>query len=163
MTPLRQIIRANWIDRYHATPEIPGETVGHHHACVAQIIARLHWPDLAPAKLLTWAIHHDSSECVTGDVPAWAKDAHPGLRTILDGIARRWEQENGIAYDLDPQEARMAELADKLAVLFHVAQKAPALLADDEFKRTRAQVEGLAWQIGQPVAARVQQEIRGLM
>ena len=162
MTPLRQIIRANYITRYHATPEIPAESVGLHHANVGAIIARLHWPDFAPAKLLTWAIHHDSSEAATGDTPAWAKDAHPDLRAILDAVARRWEQENGIAYDLTPEEARMAELADKLAVLFHVHQTEPHLINDMGLAETRAQVEGLAWQIGQPIAAKVAQEIRGL-
>ena len=163
MTPLHQIIRANYITRYHATPEIPPEPVGQHQNTVAQIIFALMKPARPSVELIYWANHHDNSELATGDIFGPAKADNPDLRAASDRIAAEWEADMGIAFNLTPEEWKLAELADKMAILFHVHQTAPHRMDQLRFNQTRAQVEGLAWQIGQPMAAKVQAEIRGLM
>jgi 5'-deoxynucleotidase YfbR-like HD superfamily hydrolase len=71
------------VRRYHTTGHVSrDETVGHHTANVMAILFYL-YDDGPPLLLLKAALHHDATELATGDIPATAKWAHPGLAEAL--------------------------------------------------------------------------------
>jgi len=110
---LQLLNRGNLVNRFHTTPTIKQETVGHHSATVAGILLIL-WPTLVDVDLLKYAIFHDSAEFITGDVPSPAKKSMD--RTALDlleaGVYRNHEF---VLPDLSPIQRKIFKFADNLA------------------------------------------------
>jgi len=105
------------VRRFHT---VPGEceTVGHHSAGVALLIATLN--PFCSAALLKAALTHDLAEWVTGDVPAQVKWANPQLaddwEQLEQGIMKEWNLDAGT---LTPDELLWLKWCDTLDLMLH--------------------------------------------
>lgn len=70
---LRFIADSGRVVRWHAAVVNHRETLGEHHAMVAQLVLLL-FPDCSK-ETLAYAVTHDIGELLTGDVPSPTKDA----------------------------------------------------------------------------------------
>jgi 5'-deoxynucleotidase YfbR-like HD superfamily hydrolase len=152
-----QIIRAGYVTRWHATPEVPAETVGQHHAATAALCLWL-TDSKASAALLSWALLHDTHEIITGDIPGPVKRASPELSAALSALEVVAEEGLGlgIPYRIEPREHGILGLADKLAAILHVRQTRPDLLHTPEWRADIARAQAMAWGISPDVAVKVQ-------
>lgn len=71
------------VKRFHTESLIREDTIGHHSANVAGIIMYLYYPEIPSSNLLAAALCHDVAERTTGDIPATAKWACPGIKHEL--------------------------------------------------------------------------------
>lgn len=107
------LVRGSLVKRFHTTPTIKEETVGHHTSIVCGILL-LVWPERINVDLLRYAIFHDSAEFVTGDVPSPAKRLMD--RSALDSLESSvLEQHNVPLQTLDEDTRRIFKFADNLA------------------------------------------------
>lgn len=112
---LELLFRGSRVARFHTTPTIKQETVGHHTSLVAGILL-LVWPEKVTVELLHYAIFHDSAEFITGDVPSPAKRLMD--RTALDGLETRVMESHGIRLiKLTEDQRKIFKFADNLAGL----------------------------------------------
>jgi len=105
------------VKRFHT---VPGEceTVGHHSAGVALLIATLN--PLASTALLKAALTHDLHEWITGDVPAQVKWANPELADCWDKLEQSVQDEwtlNNIP--LTQSEVLWLKWCDTLDLMLH--------------------------------------------
>lgn len=73
--------RAGQVRRYHTLPTIQTQTVADHCWHVLRIYMEI-WGS-PPEHVTPWIVHHDSAECVVGDVPFGAKASLPRLGSDL--------------------------------------------------------------------------------
>jgi 5'-deoxynucleotidase YfbR-like HD superfamily hydrolase len=90
------LMRGAAVQRYHASPTLIPETVGHHSHGVATLL-NLIYPD-ASKELLVAGLHHDLAEQYTGDIPAPAK-REMGIR---DAVQKYESEKNAAAGFPDP-------------------------------------------------------------
>jgi len=74
-------------------------------------------------QLLLAALTHDAAEYYTGDIPFPAKQASPELKSVLDNLERQWEEQNGVHFDLHPEETYFLKLADTLSGMWYCIQQ----------------------------------------
>lgn len=107
------LTRGSRVTRFHTTPTIKEETVGHHSSIVAGLLLLL-WPEKVTVELLRHAIFHDSAEFVTGDVPSPAKRLMD--RTALDGLETSVMNDHCVLVpQLSPDMKKIFKFADNLA------------------------------------------------
>jgi 5'-deoxynucleotidase YfbR-like HD superfamily hydrolase len=83
MSPIdiRPFRRGTAVKRYHTSPRLIQETVGHHTANLLGILLALE--PAIPGTVLVAALMHDIDEAYTGDVPAPCKVDRPELAAEL--------------------------------------------------------------------------------
>lgn len=107
------LMRGSRVSRFHTTPTIKEETVGHHTSIVCGILL-LVWPERVTVDLLRYAVFHDSAEFITGDVPSPAKRLMD--RSALDALESSvMVQHNVPLQTLDEGTKRIFKFADNLA------------------------------------------------
>ena len=74
--------RAGDVKRYHAHPCIHPQDVGNHTWNVMRIMTTI-WPN-CPRELLLYAIYHDITEGVVGDIPYPTKLSSPKMKALCD-------------------------------------------------------------------------------
>lgn len=153
---IAKILRGNYVRRFHANPDLAhvGDTVGHHHAAVAQIVLHL-WPT-ASCALLRQALHHDAAEQFVGDLPQPFKAASPDFAREHARIEGYFAAEMGIDDILTDREEAVLKLADRLAAYLHVRHVAPYVLGGSGWPEDRAELLRRAWALGADMAAKVE-------
>ena len=131
MSDIHEILRSNYVRRWHAHPELAhlGETNGHHQAAVAQILFALH-PDPSPL-LIYAALHHDTGEMGLCDISSVGKRSNPELAHLIDEAEKANRERMGCNFVLGELDARWLRFADRLAAYMHVRQMAPDVLESD--------------------------------
>ncbi len=110
---LRLLMRGSRVSRFHTTPTIKEETVGHHSSIVCGILL-LVWPERVTVGLLRYAVFHDSAEFITGDVPSPAKRLMD--RSALDALESSVLADHHVPLQtLDEDTKRIFKFADNLA------------------------------------------------
>jgi 5'-deoxynucleotidase YfbR-like HD superfamily hydrolase len=105
------------VKRFHTTPRIQMETVGHHTCNVMAILNRL--SPFCSRELLVAALYHDVDEAYTGDVPAPFKWDNPDAKKALAEGGDLYMKEHKIPVpELDEHEYRLLKLADMLDLVF---------------------------------------------
>lgn len=137
---MNPVYRSGSVTRWHANPDVPGQTLADHHGRVAQIILHF-WPDAEP-DLVYAALHHDCGELVTGDVPRPTKDADPVAASALairEAVAR-----SGMGLGtIDDNDPRL-RFADRLEAYTYVSMQRPHLLSLPEWTSALAWLEDMA-------------------
>lgn len=109
---ISKILQSSGVSRFHAVPGLAPQTIAQHSWGVAMLYQ--YFEPKCRKELVLAALTHDCTELVTGDIPATAKWQSPELKTILDEIESKTEQEWGIAFELNPEEKRLLKLCDGL-------------------------------------------------
>lgn len=91
---IHPIYRSGSVRRWHANPDVPGQTLADHQGRVAQIIF-FFWPD-ASAELIYAALHHDCGELYVGDLPGPIKEMNPTLAAIASQAETQSRAKMGI-------------------------------------------------------------------
>jgi len=76
--------RAGDVTRFATWPTIRTQTCAHHAWNVCRILVAI-WPH-APAPVIVRALHHDSGELGSGDIPFPFKRDNPELKVIMDRL-----------------------------------------------------------------------------
>lgn len=87
--------RAGDVIRYSSWPHIKQQTTGVHTWQVMRILASI-WPDVT-ADAMVFALHHDSGELGSGDIPYPHKAQDPMLKAIMDGLESRSLEDQGVS------------------------------------------------------------------
>lgn len=111
--------RGGYTLRYHGLRMLYTDTVGHHSYNVAQILRHIasDLPRERQHLLLEAALDHDVAETVTGDMPAPAKRAIPGMREAFGIYEAKVMEENGlevVEHQLLEHEKRLLKAADAM-------------------------------------------------
>lgn len=109
---ISKILQSSGVSRFHAVPGLAPQTIAQHSWGVAMLCQ--YFKPKCRKELVLAALTHDCTELVTGDIPATAKWQSPELKTILDKIESKTEQEWGIDFELSPEEKRLLKLCDGL-------------------------------------------------
>lgn len=109
---LRNILHSGEVVRFHAHTGMEKQKNSEHQWGVAMILQHI-YPECSKTCLLA-ALTHDAHEYFTGDIPAPTKWKNPALASILSEMESQWEEENGIKFDLHPDECMAIKLADTL-------------------------------------------------
>ena len=78
----KKIREGNAVKRFHTSPRIVPEIVGHHSANVCAILLRL--DPQCRKELLVAALMHDIPEALTGDIPYPLKQKYPAIRAYIE-------------------------------------------------------------------------------
>ena len=70
--------------RYHTWPVHRQQSVAEHTWQMMRVLLAI-WPD-APAAALRYALHHDTGEVATGDIPFPVKREQPEVKAIMDRL-----------------------------------------------------------------------------
>ena len=114
---IRNVLHSGDVVRFHNHVGIDKQKMSDHQWGVALIVQHI-YPDCSKA-LLVAALTHDAAEYLTGDIPFPAKQQSPELAGILRGIERRWEKQNGVAFDLASVEHEVLKMADTLEGMWY--------------------------------------------
>lgn len=141
---IHPIYRSGSVRRWHANPDVPGQTLADHQGRVAQIIF-FFWPD-ASAELIYAALHHDCGELYVGDLPGPIKEMNP----TLAAIASRAETQSRAKMGIRPIDARHPHLrfADHLEAYTYVALRNPHVLVEPEWIRVLHELGAIAAKLG---------------
>ena len=118
---LLNTLTAGAVQRYHAAPTVPSQTVAAHSWGVMVILLYITAArDLSPA-LLTEAALHDAGELFTGDIPYTFKRDNPAIRATLQAAEHAARAENVLAAvdSLTARETALLKVADTLEGLHH--------------------------------------------
>ncbi len=155
---ITDILRGNYVRRFHSNPDLAhvGDTNGHHHAMVAQIV--LHLCPTASIDLIHAALHHDSAEQFVGDLPQPFKADAPDFAEMHASIETSYLADIGADRFgmLTQDENGLLKLADRLAAYLHVRHVAPHILAAYGWPQDRERLIGMAWSFGADVGAKVE-------
>ena len=121
---IHPIYRSGFVERWHANPDVPAQTLADHHGRTAQIVL-FFWPDAEP-DLVYAALHHDCGELYVGDMPATAKRSAPDMALRLSGLEASARFNMGVK--MLTGEGQRLNFADRLEAYTYVAQKAPHIL-----------------------------------
>jgi 5'-deoxynucleotidase YfbR-like HD superfamily hydrolase len=146
---MREILRGGHVLRWHARPDVPSETVAHHHAQVAQIVVWL-TQGAASAELLRAALHHDSGELYAGDLPYPVKVALPEVARAHAAYEDECRARIVAPWVLSAREAAVLALADRLAAVSHVAATAKRSLGHADWQEDARQIADAAAALGIP-------------
>lgn len=81
---LNNILESGDVMRFHACPRMNKQQLNSHMWSVA-VICKYLKPDITADELML-ALTHDSTELITGDIPATLKWNHPEVKSMIDGI-----------------------------------------------------------------------------
>lgn len=113
----RTLMQFGQTQRYHTELLLKPQDVAQHSYNVAWLCWEL--SSMSPsANLIMAALSHDAGERWTGDMPAPAKRAIPGMRAALDKLEMErvtyHGAEQAVGWNLTGNEARILKLADAL-------------------------------------------------
>ena len=125
---IHPIYRSGSVERWHANPDVPAQTLADHHCRVAQIIF-FFWP--GSSSLIYEALHHDCGEMIVGDVPGPIKKQNTALEFVISKEERQARAKMGIAAfaGKDPR----LRFADHLEAYTYVALRNPHILGEPEW------------------------------
>ena len=103
---LLQTLESGGVIRFHACPKMRKQRLSDHQWKVA-LIAEYLLPNLSKNGMM-YALTHDRSELVTGDIPATLKWEFPEIKECLKGIETRYDSD----YDVSALERLAVKLAD---------------------------------------------------
>lgn len=107
---LRYLIAGAGVRRYHTSPVVGQETVGHHSHAVASLLTLI-YPD-SSRELLIAALYHDLGEQQTGDIPSPGK-REMGIRDAVNKYEAECNAEAGFhTPTLFAKEKRRLKFAD---------------------------------------------------
>jgi hypothetical protein len=111
--------------RFHTHPVLSRfmQTTADHSHGVATILLQL-WPH-SSSKAIYYALHHDTPEGYTGDVPYPAKQSYPMLKTHLDAAEGDVLGKLGMTFNITDQEYRRVALCDRIEPLMFIGTFAP--------------------------------------
>lgn len=146
MTP-RDMTRAAAVVRWHSTPEARPETLGQHQWHVAMLLL-YYWPD-TPAAALREALHHDTHELLTGDMPWHSKQRYPALAIEMGRAEIRARDQLGLGQcRLTESEKAKLKFCDRLAAYLHVQTFTPWLIERPEWITAKAELRSMALALG---------------
>lgn len=108
------------VRRFHTTPTLQTETVGHHSFMVAWLCWLLD-RDL-PTQLTMSALAHDLAEHIVGDIPAPTK-RKLGLNNEISTLEKDCLDEVGLSFDISNEFQRTLKLADVLSSMLFCCQE----------------------------------------
>jgi 5'-deoxynucleotidase YfbR-like HD superfamily hydrolase len=109
---IRNILHSGDVVRFHNHVGIDKQKTAEHQWGVALIVEHI-YPEGSKTLLLA-ALTHDAAEYYIGDIPAPVKWDNPELKKTLHEMERRWEEQNGVHFDLAPEEQMVLKMADTL-------------------------------------------------
>jgi 5'-deoxynucleotidase YfbR-like HD superfamily hydrolase len=109
---IEAVMKSGGVERYHAMPEIPNQTLAEHQWGVAILIMKF-FPNGDP-QLLQAALVHDCPELLTGDTPTFAKKKQPALKSLLDQMEDEIAIDWGIDNVLTEKESQALKMCDVL-------------------------------------------------
>jgi len=114
---INTILRSGEIRRYHATPGVPTQSLSTHQWGVAMLLQKFYPHE--SKEVLLYALTHDVAESATGDMPAPVKRANPRLKTILEVMEERVEEELGIASSLTLEQYQKVKVCDIIESMWY--------------------------------------------
>jgi 5'-deoxynucleotidase YfbR-like HD superfamily hydrolase len=146
--PLDLLLRGGKVRRYHQWPTFH-QDVAQHTWRVMVILMHL-WPETPPGALLT-ALYHDTSEALTGDLPAPVK-RDPALRAAVRNLEAEFmdfvgvpNDEGSDAYALDYNRRKCA---DYIELCFTALETQPGSERDHVLRLGRRFVYEAAARLG---------------
>lgn len=141
---IHPIYRSGSVQRWHANPDVPAQTLADHQGRVAQIIL-FFWPNASP-ELIYAALHHDCGELYVGDVPGPIK----AKNTALGFVVSQAEKQSRAKMGIQPFDAKHPHLrfADHLEAYTYVALRNPNVLVDPEWIRVLHELGAIAENLG---------------
>jgi 5'-deoxynucleotidase YfbR-like HD superfamily hydrolase len=118
---IRKVLQSGDVVRFHNSIGMDKQKNSEHEWEVALILQHI-YPECSKQLLLA-ALTHDAAEYYTGDIPFPAKQASPELKSVLDNLERQWEEQNGVHFDLHPEETYFLKLADTLSGMWYCIQQ----------------------------------------
>ncbi len=118
---IRNILLSGDVVRFHNHAGIDKQKNSEHQWGCALIVQYIH-PECSKELLLA-ALTHDAAEYVTGDIPFTAKLLNPELKSILDEMERKWEQDNDVNFSISNGEKKILKIADVLEGMFFCIQQ----------------------------------------
>lgn len=112
MMKIRNVLHSGDVVRFHNHVGIDKQKTAEHQWGVALILEYI-YPECSKSLLLA-ALTHDAAEYMTGDIPFPAKQSSPELNDMLREMEMRWEEENGVYFDLHHEEKAILKMADIL-------------------------------------------------
>lgn len=109
---IRNVLHSGDVVRFHNHVGIDKQKTSEHQWGVALIVEHI-YPQGSKALLLA-ALTHDAAEYYMGDIPAPVKWDNPELKVMLQQMERKWEEHNGVDFDLHEDEHRVLKMADAL-------------------------------------------------
>jgi 5'-deoxynucleotidase YfbR-like HD superfamily hydrolase len=109
---IRNVLHSGDVVRFHNHVGINKQKTSEHQWGVALIVEHI-YPEGSKALLLA-ALTHDAAEYYMGDIPAPVKWDNPELKAMLQQMERKWEERNGVDFDLHKDEHRVLKMADTL-------------------------------------------------
>lgn len=109
---LTLVFKSGNIKRYHIHSVIGEQNVAHH---CWRVVMLLYYtvPNPSP-NLIKAAMFHDCGEIITGDVPYTAKRDYVELKRMLDGIEKKFEEDNQLKFNIDTTEEVYLKVCDML-------------------------------------------------
>jgi 5'-deoxynucleotidase YfbR-like HD superfamily hydrolase len=121
----RMVRKGGCVKRWHTIPNAQEQTVAAHSWGVACIILEL-WPD-SSMDLVRAALLHDVAEQFTGDIPATAKWANPGLAKEANKAEELFwgkiNSLNGTFPALKATEQLKLKIADMMELLWYCIEE----------------------------------------
>ena len=112
---LNLIFSGGTVRRFHTTPIIGEQTNAEHQWGVAVIVNYI-YPQASKGLILA-ALHHDSYEHITGDLPAPVKWGYPELDKAIKAVERSLHNKFGIMPALSAEELSVLKAADLLETM----------------------------------------------
>ncbi len=109
---IRNILHSGDVVRFHNHVGIDKQKTSEHQWGVALIVEHI-YPEGSKALLLA-ALTHDAAEYYMGDIPAPVKWDNPELKAMLQQMERKWEERNGVDFDLHHDEHVVLKMGDTL-------------------------------------------------
>jgi 5'-deoxynucleotidase YfbR-like HD superfamily hydrolase len=109
---IRNVLHSGDVARFHNHVGIDKQNIAEHQWGVALIVEYI-YPEGSKSLLLA-ALTHDAAEYYMGDIPAPVKWDNPELRSVLSEIERKWEEQNGVYFDLSSEEKMILKMGDTL-------------------------------------------------
>lgn len=141
---IHPIYRSGSVQRWHANPDVPAQTLADHQGRVAQIIL-FFWPD-ASAELIYAALHHDCGELYVGDIPKPFRSKN----TTIGFAVWQAEKQSRVKMGIRPIDEKHPHLrfADRLEAYTYVALRNPHILVEPEWVRALHELGETAESLG---------------
>jgi 5'-deoxynucleotidase YfbR-like HD superfamily hydrolase len=154
-----QLYRTGFVQRYAQNPDMAwtNQNLGHHQWGVAVLLLRLFGDEVNLA--VVWeALHHDTGEMGSAEASWPAKQRHAAMAEAIESAEYEERFVLGVPHAyMEPREAGMLALCDRLESLLYARVRTPWVLSGDGWPELRSSVIGLAWKLG------VGAEVEGLL
>lgn len=114
---INQILHSGEVERFHAVPMISKQSISE-HSWNMSIMLQGFDPDCRKEAIL-YALTHDCTELVTGDIPATAKWDNPDLKVMMDAYEAKVEKDWGINFEPTTEEKALVKSCDLLEGMRH--------------------------------------------